>query len=272
MDRYVHGYSQQEARRLKDQATTLADLLYGDLRYPDGALVLEAGCGTGCQTVQLAGANPRARFVSMDRTASSLRLAQQAVAAHGLDNVRVHEGDIFSPPFAEQTFDHLFVCFVLEHLSDPLGGLQALRRLLKPGGTITVIEGDHGSFYCHPESAAARRVVGCLVRLQASLGGDSLIGRRLYPLLAEAGFAEVRVEPRLIYVDGSRPELIEGFSRNTFIAMVEGVRDQAMAEGLIDAAAWETGITDLNRATAPDGTFCYTFFRALAIQADGCGC
>ena len=54
--------------------------------------------------------------------------------------------------------------------------------------------------------------------------------------------------------------------------MVRGVRDQAIAGGLIDAAAWETGITDLNRATAPDGTFCYTFFRALAIQADGCGC
>jgi SAM-dependent methyltransferase len=266
MDKYVHGYSNREARRLKDQATTLAELLYGDLRYPEGALVLEAGCGTGCQTVLLAGANPQSRFVSLDRSADSLCTAEQAVAARGLSNVRFRLGDIFDPPYAEQEFDHLFVCFVLEHLADPAAALLALRRLLKPGGSITVIEGDHGSFYCHPETAAARRTVACLVQLQAKLGGDSLIGRRLYPLLVAAGFAGVRVEPRMVYVDGSRPDLIEGFSRNTFIAMVRGVREQALAGGLIDAAAWDAGIRDLERAATDDGTFCYTFFRGQAMQ------
>jgi len=266
---YVHGYSEKEAQRLKDQATTLAGMLYGDLRYPAGATVLEAGCGTGCQTVALAAANPQARFVSLDRAQASLRLAKEAVDASGLTNVRFQQGDIFDPPFADQSFDHLFVCFVLEHLTDPAGGLRALRRLLKPGGTITVIEGDHGSFYCHPETAAARQTVDCLVQLQAALGGDSLIGRRLYPLLVEAGFTEGQVEPRLVYVDGSRPDLIEGFSRNTFIAMVRGVRDQALAQGLIDAATWDRGIRDLERAAQPDATFCYTFFRARALRGDG---
>ena len=124
--------------------------------------------------------------------------------------------------------------------------------MLKPGGTITVIEGDHGSFYCHPETALARRTVDCLVQLQARLGGDGLIGRRLYPLLTQAGFAQPQVEPRMVYVDGSRPDLIEGFSRNTFIAMVRGVREQAIDQGLIDAAAWDQGISDLERAAEPE--------------------
>jgi SAM-dependent methyltransferase len=264
MEMYVHGYSPQEAMRLKDQAITLAGLLYGDLRYPAGASVLEAGCGTGCQTVVLAAANPGTRFVAMDIAHDSLHRARQAVAESGLANVRFEQGDILTPPFADKRFDHIFVCFVLEHLADPAGGLAALRRVLKPGGTITVIEGDHGSFYCHPETAAARRTVQCLVDLQADLGGDGLIGRRLYPLLCQAGFARPRVEPRLVYVDGSRPELIEGFSRNTFIAMVRGVREQAIAQGLIDAAAWDQGIRDLERATESESTFCYTFFRGEA--------
>ena len=108
--------------------------------------------------------------------------------------------------------------------------------------------------------------VDCLVRLQASLGGDSLIGRRLYPLLVDADFAQVRVEPRMVYVDGSRPDLIEGFSRNTFIAMVRGVRAQAIDQGLMDAAAWDQGISDLERATQPGGTFCYAFFKATAVK------
>ena len=265
MNLYVHGYSKQEARRLIDQATTLASLLYGDLRYPAGSKVLEAGCGTGGQTVLLAAANPQATFVSLDRSPESLALAEKAIASYGLTNVSLQQGDIFAPPFVAGGFDHIFVCFVLEHLNNPGDGLRALRPLLKPKGTITVIEGDHGSFYCHPETAAARRVVACLVRLQADLGGDSLIGRRLYPLLVATGFTQVRVEPRMVYVDGSRPDLNEGFSRNTFIAMVRGVRAQALANGLIDAASWDAGIRDLEQAATSNGTFCYTFFRASAI-------
>lgn len=264
MGQYVHGYSPHEAQRLTDQATTLAHLLYGDLRYPAGAKVLEAGCGTGGQTVHLAAANPQTTLVSLDRSPESLALAKNALATCGLHNVRLQLGDIMAPPFPKGEFDHIFVCFVLEHLADPEAALRALRPLLKYGGTITVIEGDHGSFYCHPQTAAARRTVDCLVRLQADLGGDSLIGRRLYPLLVASGFTEVRVEPRMVYVDGSRPDLIEGFSRNTFIAMIRGVREQALASGLIDAVAWDVGIRDLERATATDATFCYTFFRAIA--------
>ncbi len=268
MTTYVHGYSSQEAERLKDQATTLAALLYGDLRYPEGATVLEAGCGTGCQTVFLASANPKTHFVSIDLSPSSLATAQEAVHAHSLTNVRLQPGDIFDLPIADHSIDHIFVCFVLEHLKDPAGALRCLHRVLKKGGTITVIEGDHGSFYCHPETVEARRTVDCLVQIQAHLGGDALIGRRLYPLLVESGFAQTKVEPRLVYVDGSRPELIEGFSRNTFIAMVRGVRDQALALGLINEQTWDKGIADMEKAAEPTGTFCYTFFRAVA-QSNG---
>jgi hypothetical protein len=83
--------------------------------------------------------------------------------------------------------------------------------------------------------------------------------------LNEAGFRNVQVCPRMVYVDSTRPDLVEGFSKRTFIAMVEGVRDKAFSSGLIDERTWEKGIRDLYRATAADGTFCYTFFKASAI-------
>jgi hypothetical protein len=108
--------------------------------------------------------------------------------------------------------------------------------------------------------------VQCLIETQALLGGDSLIGRRLYPLLAGAGLADVAVGPRTVYVDDSRPDLVEGFSRNTFIAMVEGVRAQALERGLIDRATWDRGIADLYRAADPGGTFCYTFFKGTGVK------
>ncbi len=261
---YVHGYSGRESQRLLDQASTLAELLHWDTVYPEGSAVLEAGCGVGAQTVTIAPASPRARFTCVDISAESLRAAKMRIDGAGIGNVAFLQADLFNLPFRPHSFDHVFVCFVLEHLRDPRDALVRLRGLLKPGGSITAIEGDHGSTYFHPDSAAAQRTVRCLVDLQARMGGDALIGRRLYPLLCAAGFEAVTVSPRMVYVDASRPQLVDGFTRNTFNAMVKGVRAAAIAGGLIDAAAWEQGIRDLDRTTEPDGVFCYTFFKAVA--------
>jgi SAM-dependent methyltransferase len=263
---YVHGYSVREAERLRDQADTLSELLHEGIAYAPGRRVLEAGCGTGAQTVFLASSSPDTEIVSVDVSPASLELAKARVAAAGHGNVAFHQADLFHLPFEDASFDDVFVCFVLEHLANPGQALDAVRRVLKPGGTITVIEGDHGSWYCHPQTGEATRTVQCLIDIQARLGGDSRIGRRLYPLLVEAGFRQVRVNPRMVYVDDSRPLLVEGFSRNTFIAMVEGVREEALSLGLMDEPTWNKGIADMYRAAEPGGTFCYTFFRGSAVR------
>ena len=59
-DDYVHGYSDEEANRLRDQANTLANLMHDDTKYSAGSRVLEAGCGVGAQTVMLAKNSPNA--------------------------------------------------------------------------------------------------------------------------------------------------------------------------------------------------------------------
>jgi len=265
-DCYVHGYTDQENLRLYDQAGTLVELLHGDTTYPPGSTVLEAGCGVGAQTVILAQRNPEVHFLSIDISDDSLARARALTEQEGLTNVRFQKADIFALPFPEDCFDHIFLCFVLEHLSRPLEALHHLKRILKPGGTITVIEGDHGSVYFHPESIEARKTIQCLIDIQARLGGNALIGRELYPLLAAAEFRDIRVSPRMVYADTSKPKLVEGFTKKTFTAMVEGVKDAALAAGLIDAAEWEKGIRGLYRTTAADGTFCYTFFKGTACK------
>ena len=259
---YVHGYTAREAERLSDQAETLAGLLHGDTRYPAGSRVLEAGCGTGAQTVILARNCPEARITSVDISEASLEQAERRVREAGITNVTFERGDIFALPYDPGSFDHIFLCFVLEHLAEPRRALERLRPLLREGGTITVIEGDHGSAYFHPDSPHARRAIGCLVDLQREMGGNALIGRELYPLATGAGYRDVHVSPRMVYADGSRPDLIRGFTRLTFTAMVEGVGDNAVSRGMMSREDWERGIHDLYRAAEPDGVFCYTFFKA----------
>ena len=266
MNAYVHGYDPRENLRLQDQATTLVDLLHSDTAYPAGSRVLEAGCGVGAQTATLARNSLGARITSVDISAPSIAAARDSVSATGFSNVTFVQADILNLPFPPESFDHAFVCFVLEHLRQPVDALCALKTALKSGGSITVIEGDHGSAYFHPDSPYARRANDCQVQLQARAGGNALIGRELYPLLRQAGFDEVRVSPRMVYADASRPALVEGFTRRTFTAMIEGVRAAAIASGLADAPAFDRGIADLYRAAEPDGVFCYTFFKAVAAK------
>jgi len=261
---YVHGYDSREQIRLQDQANTLADLLHYDTRYPAGSRVLEPGCGIGSQTVTLAGNSPGADILSVDISMRSLREAMKRVRKAGFSNVNFQQGDIFNLPFAPASFDHVFVCFVLEHLARPLAALTCLKDLLKKDGTITVIEGDHGSAYFYPDSAAARQAIQCQVELQKRAGGNSNIGREVYPLLARAGFRSIRVSPRMVYADAGRPSLVEGFTRRTFTAMIEGVRTPALQAGIIDAQTFDQGIRGLYRTAEADGVFCYTFFKAVA--------
>jgi SAM-dependent methyltransferase len=264
---YVHGYTPAETRRLSDQARTLADLLHDGTQYEPGSKVLEAGCGVGAQTVQLVTRSPGIELTAVDISEESLAAAKARVAAEAPEaRVEWQHGDLLNLPWPDGSFDHLFVCFVLEHLPDPVQVLRTLRRVVRPGGSITVIEGDHGSAFFHPRSEAAQAVIECLNVLQAEAGGDALIGRRLQPLLTEAGIREVTARPRTVYADETLPHLVDGFTRKTFIAMVESVRDKSLATGMRTPAEWDQAIRDLERAAEPGGTFHYTFFKAVGFR------
>jgi SAM-dependent methyltransferase len=263
---YVHGYHPQENARLQDQAGALVELLHADTAYPAGSRVLEVGCGVGAQTITLAQRSPAARFTSVDISLDSIAEATRRADEAGLTNVEFRQADIFALPFSAESFDHVFVCFVLEHLARPVAALAILKRLLRPGGTITVIEGDHGSTSFYPDSPAAHAAIQCLVTLQRAAGGNALIGRQLYPLLVEAGFDAVRVSPRMVYVDASRPDLVDSFTRKTFTAMIAGIRESAIKGRLIEPERFDAGIRDLHRTTEADGVFCYTFFKGVGEQ------
>jgi len=266
--KYVHGYDPKENRRLQDQADALVELLHYDTSYQQGSRVLEAGCGVGAQTVTLARNSPGASFVSIDVSEDSIIQAKRGVASAGLGNVQFRQADIFNLDFDPGSFDHVFVCHVLEHLDRPGEALVILKNLIRTGGTITVIEGDHGSAYFYPDSEAAHQTIACLVDLQRRSGGNAMIGRELYPLLKDAGFSSIQVSPRMVYVDSSKPGLVEGFTKNTFTAMIEGVRDAALEARMMDESTFDKGIRDLYRTAETDGVFCYTFFKAMATKKE----
>jgi protein-L-isoaspartate O-methyltransferase len=264
--KYVHGYSDREALRLNDQAETLDDIIHNDTIFSSGSLVLEAGCGVGAQTKIIAPKNPDSNFISIDLSEASIGEARKLIKSLDIHNVELRQADIYNLPFNDETFDAVIICFVLEHLHNPIQALEELKRVLKKEGTMMAIEGDHGSTFFYPDSKDAHSAIDCQIQLQRQSGGNSNIGRELYPLFKSIGLSDISVSPRMVYVDASKPQLVEGFIKNTFTAMIEGVGEKAIQQDIITKSEFEKGINDLYRTAEPDGVFSYTFFKAFGIK------
>lgn len=266
LNKYVHGYSERETLRLNDQAATLDDIIHNDSIFKKESLVLEAGCGVGAQTKIIATKNPDSNFVSIDLSEDSIREAKGMIKSLGINNVEFKQADIYNLPFEDETFDSVLVCFVLEHLHNPQQALNELKRVLKKGGALIAIEGDHGSTFFYPDSIYANSAINCQIELQKQNGGNSNIGRELYPMFRSIGLSDLSVTPRIVYIDASKPQLVEGFIKNTFTAMIEGVGEQAIQQGITDSLTFEKGIKDLYRTAESDGVFSCTFFKGIGIK------
>ena len=264
---YVHGYSERETQRLYEQAEILEAIIHAGTRFGAGQHVLEAGCGVGAQTRLLLGHSPDAKYTCIDISEKSLASAARLKQQPGFENVTFQQENITQLSFTDETFDHVFVCFVLEHLSDPVAALVELKRVLKPGGTITVIEGDHGSCFWYPETAESVAAWNGLIDAQRQHGHDPNIGRRLTPLLMQAGLKLTSCEPAWLYADALKPALRDGMVDHIIVPMVQSAEQQILADGLVDKDIYQQGIADLSRVDEiEDGTFFYTWFKAVATK------
>ena len=60
-----------------------------------------------------------------------------------------------------------------------------------------------------------------------------------------------------------RPHLVDSFTRKTFAAMIEGIREPAIKAGMMSPQDFDAGIRALYRSAEDDVVFCYTFFKAV---------
>lgn len=104
----------------------------------EGARVLDVACGTGDLSLVLAEAG-RARVVGLDFCRPMLEIARLK-ADEGPHRIPFVEGDALRLPFADETFDAATIAFGLRNLAGVADGLRELRRILKPGGRLAVLE------------------------------------------------------------------------------------------------------------------------------------
>ena len=101
-----------------------------------GDVVLDVGCGTGLVTLSASeAAGPEGRVVGIDPTDFLMQRARSKTPAHRIEWV---DGGVEDAPFAEDTFDVVLCQQVLQYVQDPLVSMKAMRRMVKPGGTVAV--------------------------------------------------------------------------------------------------------------------------------------
>jgi ubiquinone/menaquinone biosynthesis C-methylase UbiE len=239
MTEYVHGYGTREQERLVEQAEHWRHrLIRSGTELEPGTRLLEVGCGAGAVLAVLGQEFPGVRLTGVDVEAKQLEFARGHLERTGVDATLV-QADALALPFGDESFDHVWMMWFLEHIADPPGVLREARRVLVPGGAITAIEVDYSTARAEPSTPAIEALVRAMVQAMA-VSGWSDAGTRLPGWLHEAGFQEVDEGERPFWwQDEDLPgqasyaaDVLE--SALDALARLSGTAEEELRAGLVD--------------------------------------
>ena len=254
MTDYVHGYGTPEQERLVEQAEHWRHRLIADgTRLEPGTHLLEVGCGVGAVLAVLGQEFPGVRLTGVDIEPKQLEYAHGHLERSGVEATLV-QADALALPFSDESFDHVWMMWFLEHVDDPPAVLREARRVLVPGGGITAIEVDYSTCRAEPSTPAIEALFRAMVQGMAAAGWSDA-GTRLPGWLREAGFREVD--------DGERRFWWQG---EDLLGQANYAAD-VMESALADEEEMRAGLEDLRSlAGHPGAGLGWVLHRSTAVR------
>jgi ubiquinone/menaquinone biosynthesis C-methylase UbiE len=207
------------------QGQIYRQVMMQQLAIQEDATILDVGCGSGQDTLELARAvGSRGRVIGVDLSETMLQEARTRAANQQLP-VEYVLADATQLPFADASFDGCQASRVLGHLREPEQALAEMVRVARPGARIVTADADM-DLTCidMPDRSLARKVIHAACDQMA----QGWIGRQMPRLFKQAGLSDILIEGRIM-------PLSYAFFQMAFSGMLQ----RAQATGAISAEELE---------------------------------
>jgi ubiquinone/menaquinone biosynthesis C-methylase UbiE len=257
---YIHGTEGDEQERLAtlNSMTNKSFVSFLKLRTTDK--VLEVGSGLGLLAKEAALKIPNGQVTGLEKSADQLKKCPS-----GLPNLDFIKGDAHNMPFRNNSFDVVYCRYILEHVANPLKVLNEVWRVLINGGRLFVQENNILAIEIYPECPHFKKAWQKFALLQYELGGDALIGKKLYSLLKKSSFKKIELSPapEFHYYD------LKTFSPwiGNLIGNIEGARKKLIDHNLLTEEEISEAINELRDfITLEDASTYFYWNRATACK------
>ncbi len=235
-----------EIERLLIQAHAMAPdaaIMLERIGVTAGWRCLDLGCGPGGITDLMA--QRGASVVGLDRDPVFLELARRRVPG-----VQFVEGNAYATGLPPASFDLVHARFLASTAGNPDALIGEAIVLARPGGTVAFEEPDITALRCFPPLAAWDRLRDTMADVFTASGGDVRLAQRLFPMLRQAGLADVQYRPFFVGVKSGDP------MTDYLPATVESMRAGLLDRGLMTAAELDEALRNCRAHLAlPDTVF-----------------